>query len=259
MTRRLKLSGGTLYFIAVVAFLYLPILMLVIFSFNDSVMLIFPLKGFTLKWYQALLGATELLRAVRNSFFLGIAASAVATTLGTMAALGLMRFRFPGRGLFLAVAAMPMVIPYVVLGVALLILFSSLDIPRSLVTVGVGHVIVNIPYVMLIVAARLAGFPASLEEASQDLGATYWQTLFKVTLPICAPAILAAFLSSFTTSFDEFAVSFFLSGSEATLPIYLYSQLRFPLRLPIVVTLAAVVMVASIVLLSFSEWLRRRE
>ena len=109
------------------------------------------------------------------------------------------------------------------------------------------------------VAARLAGFPASLEEASQDLGATYWQTLFKVTLPICAPAILAAFLSSFTTSFDEFAVSFFLSGSEATLPIYLYSQLRFPLRLPIVVTLAAVVMVASIVLLSFSEWLRRRE
>jgi spermidine/putrescine transport system permease protein len=110
--------------------------------------------------------------------------------------------------------------------------------------------------VILIVGARLVGFPANLEEAAMDLGATYWGTLARVTIPICAPAILAAFLTSFTTSFDEFAVSFFLTGRQATLPVYLYSQLRFPNRLPIVVTLAAIVMVASTLLLSFSEWLR---
>ncbi len=258
MKARLRVSPLALYFVAVCFFLYLPIALLVIFSFNDSAMLIFPLKGFTLKWYSALLGATELLKAVRNSLLVGILSSLVATILGTMAALGIMRFRFPGRSAFVAVAAMPLVIPYVVLGVALLILFGTLGIRLSLVTVGIGHVIISIPYVVLIVAARLAGFSPSLEEAAMDLGATYWGTLRRVTLPICAPAIVAAYLTAFTTSFDEFAVSFFLAGTEATLPIYLYSQLRFPNRLPIVVTLAAVVMVGSAALLIFSEWVRRR-
>lgn len=252
-------STGSLYFALLVAFLYLPIALLIVFSFNDSHLMVFPLKGFTLKWYQALFEATELLKAVRNSVLLGVASSLVSTALGTMAALGVIRFRFPGRGFFMAVASMPLVIPYVVLGVALLILFSSLGIPLSLATVGVGHVIISIPYVLLIVAARLVGFPANLEEAAMDLGATYWGTLVRVTIPICAPAIVAAFLTSFTTSFDEFAVSFFLVGNETTLPIYLYSQLRFPNRLPIVVTLAAIVMVTSTVLLTFSEWLRRKE
>ena len=112
---------------------------------------------------------------------------------------------------------------------------------------------------MLIVAARLAGFPASLEEASMDLGATYWQTLRRITLPISMPAIVAAFLTSFTTSFDEFAVSFFLTGTDVTMPIYVYSQLRFPSRLPIVVTLSAIIMVLSVSILVFAESLRRRD
>lgn len=257
MRQKRAFSLGWVYFAVLVSFLYLPIVLLIIFSFNNSHLMIFPLKGFTLKWYQALAEATELLKAARNSLVLGLAASLVATTLGTMAALGVVRFQFPGKGLFLAVSSMPLVIPYVVLGVALLILFGSLGIPLSLWTVGIGHVIINIPYVMLIVAARLIGFPANLEEAAMDLGATYWGTLVRVTIPVCMPAILAAFLTSFTTSFDEFAVSFFLVGRQATLPIYLYSQLRFPNRLPIVVTLASIIMVASTILLVLSEWLRR--
>jgi spermidine/putrescine transport system permease protein len=252
------LSPGLLYFALLVAFLYLPIVLLLVFSFNDSHLMVFPLRGFTLKWYAALFQATELLKAVRNSIVLGLVSSLVSTVLGTMAAVGIVRFHFPGRGLFLMAASMPLVIPYVVLGVGLLIWFGSLNVPLSLWTVGVGHVIISIPYVMLIVGARLVGFPANLEEAAMDLGATYWGTLARVTIPICAPAILAAFLTSFTTSFDEFAVSFFLTGRQATLPIYLYSQLRFPNRLPIVVTLAAIVMVGSTVLLAFSEWLRYR-
>jgi len=244
------------YFVLLVIFLYLPIALLVVFSFNDSVLMVFPLKGWTLKWYSALLQATGLLRSARNSILLGLAASAVATVLGTMAAVAIVRYRFPGRQFFLTVASLPLVVPYVVLGVALMILFGLLDVPLSLVTVGLGHVVICFPYVVLIVSSRLAGFPANLEEAAMDLGATYWGTLFRVTLPICSPAILAAFLTSFTTSFDELAVSFFLAGTEPTLPIYLYSQLRFPSRLPIVVTLAAVVMVASTLMLLLSEWLR---
>lgn len=257
MQQRYYRSWGFVYLAVLVLLLYLPIALLILFSFNDSPLMIFPLKGFTLKWYAALLDARELLGAVRNSLVLGLCASTVSCVFGTMAAIALVRYRFPGRGLFLAVASMPLVIPYVVLGVALLVLFGTLNVPLSLWTVGIAHVVINIPYVVLIVAARLVGFPASLEEAAMDLGATYWVTLARVTLPICAPAIMAGFLTSFTTSFDEFAVSFFLAGSKTTLPIYLYSQLRFPNRLPIVVTLAAIIMVASILILLFSEWLRR--
>jgi spermidine/putrescine transport system permease protein len=257
MNRRVWATPGFLYFLLFTFFLYAPIVLLIVFSFNNSRTLTLPLKGFTLEWYIELAQADELIRSVINSLILGIVSSAIATVLGTMAAIGITRFNFPGRSLFLGVSAMPMVIPYVVLGVALLILFASLGIPLSLWTVGVGHVIINIPYAMLIVASRLAGFNPNLEEAAMDLGETYWGTLWRVTLPICAPAILSAFLSSFTTSFDEFAVSFFLIGTQSTLPVYLYSQLRFPSRLPIIVTLAAIIMVSSVIVVLISEWLRR--
>lgn len=246
-----------IYFVIFLIFLYLPILLLVIFSFNDSTLLAFPLKGFTTRWYASLLGARELQAAVFNSIVLGLASSLIATLLGAMAAVGIVRLQFRGRGFFLTIASLPLVIPYVVLGVGLLILFNQARIPLSLWTVGAAHVVINMPYVMLVVAARLAGFDPSIEEAAMDLGANYWKTLTRVTLPIAMPALLAAFLMSFTTSFDEFALSFFLIGNQTTLPIYLYSQLRFPNRLPLVVTLAAIIMVFSILGILFAEWLRR--
>jgi spermidine/putrescine transport system permease protein len=246
------------YFALFVVFLYLPILLLIIFSFNDSQLLVFPLKGFTTRWYSSLLEARELLTAVLNSLVLGLVSSFIATILGAMAAIGIVRLRFPGRGLFLTIASLPLVIPYVVLGVALLIFFDQVGVQLSLWTVGAAHVVINMPYVMLVVAARLVGFDPSLEEAAMDLGANYWVTLSRVTLPIAAPALLAAFLMSFTTSFDEFALSFFLIGNQTTLPVYLYSQLRFPSRLPLVVTLAAVIMVISIDAILLAEWLRQR-
>jgi spermidine/putrescine transport system permease protein len=167
------------------------------------------------------------------------------------------RYKFPGRGLFVAVAAMPLVIPYVVLAVAMLLLFSQLSIPLSLWTVGLGHVIISIPLVLLIVAARLIGMEKNLEEAAMDLGATYWGMLARVTLPIAFPAMVAAFLVAFTTSLDEFALAFFLIGPDPTLPVYIYSQLRFPSRLPVVVTMASVIMVASVLMIVFSEYVRR--
>lgn len=259
MQHRRLLSPGFAYYVLIAVFLYAPILLLIVFSFNDARTLAFPLKGFTTKWYEQLLQQRELLDALKNSIVLGIISSIVATALGTLAGIGIARFDFPGRNAFMAFASMPLIIPYVVIGVALLLLFKSIDpnLQLSLWTVGVGHVVINIPYCMLIVASRLAGFDAHLEEAAMDLGASYAGTLVRVTLPIAAPAIVSAFLSSFTTSFDEFAVSFFLIGTESTLPIYLYSQLRFPSRLPLIVALAAVIMIASIGLVVFSEWLRR--
>jgi spermidine/putrescine transport system permease protein len=244
------------WYVAAACFLYTPLAVLILFSFNEGTTLMFPLKGLTLRWYREMLQAEELLRALRSSLIVAAVSSAAATALGTMAAIAVTRFRFPGRDMFLTIGALPLVIPYVVLGVALLILFSWLGVPLSLWTAAVAHATVSFPYVMLIVSARLNGFAKNLEEASMDLGATYWGTLRRVTLPICAPALLAGLLSSFTTSFDEFALSFFLTGTEGTLPVYLYSQLRFPGRLPLVLALASVIIVLSFLLLLAAERLR---
>lgn len=257
MNRKL-LSPGFLYYWLLVIFLYLPILLLVIFSFNDSESLRFPLKGFTLQWYETLLETEELLEATQNSLVVGLFSSIAATVFGTMAAIAIMRFNFPGRGFFLAVSSLPLVIPSVVIGVALLILYRQLfDVGLSLWTVGLGHVVINIPVVMLIVAARLAGFPDNLEEAAMDLGASYWGAQLRVTLPMSIPALVAAFLTAFTTSFDEYAMSVFVVGTDPTLPVYMFSLLRFPRRLPIVVALGAIIMVASVVIIIFAERLRR--
>ena len=248
---------GLGYYLLLLLFLQLPILLLIVFSFNDSVLLVFPLKGFTLQWYRELLQATELINAAKNSLIIGVVSSVVATVLGGAAAIAIARYNFPGREFFLNIATLPLVIPYVVLAVALLILFQALKVELNLWTIMIGHTIINMPYVMLIVAARLSGFANNLEEAAMDLGATYWGTLMRVTLPISMPALVAAFLSSFTMSFDEFSLALFLAGTQNTLPVYLYSQLRFPSRLPLAVTTAAVVIMVSVVILLFSEWLRR--
>jgi spermidine/putrescine transport system permease protein len=257
MRRWSPLTPGAAYYLLVAAFLYLPLLLLVLFSFNDATTLAFPFKGFTLKWYRQLLDAKELLAALRNSLIVGVVVSLAATALGTMAAVAVTHFAFPGRGLFLAINALPLVIPYVVLGVALLIGFSLIGIRPSLATVAAGHIVITAPYVVLIVAARLALFEPNLEEAAMDLGSTYWGTLARVTLPLASPAIVGAFLTSFTTSLDEFALSFFLTGTDNTLPIYLYSQLRFPNRLPLVVALASVMIALSLLMVVLSERLRR--
>lgn len=254
---KVKISPGWIYFLAMLVLLYLPITLLLIFSFNDSTSLVFPLKGFTVQWYIDLFGNSELLEAVGTSLTLGLGSSLVATILGTMGAIAIVRFNLPGRQAFLAVSALPLVIPYVILAVSMLILFKEVGIPLSAYSAGLGHVVISIPYALLIVSARLVGFPNNLEEAAMDLGATYWGALLRVTLPICSPAIVAAFLLSFTISFDEFAIASFLAGTDATLPIYLYSQLRFPTRLPMVVALAAILMATTMTVMLLTEWLRR--
>ncbi len=258
MNLRKIFSPGGIYYLLFAAFLYLPIVLLIIFSFNDSVLLRFPLQGFTLAWYKELTRANELLDAARNSVVVGLISSLVATLLGTMAAIAVVRFSFLGKNAFIAISSLPLVIPAVVVGVALLILFRQFfDVELSLWTVGLGHVVINIPIVMLIVGARLAGFPDNLEDAAMDLGASYWGAQLRVVLPMSFPALVAAFLTAFTTSFDEYAMSVFVVGTDATLPVYMYSLLRFPRRLPLVVAMGGLIMAASIIVIMFAEWLRR--
>lgn len=253
-----KVTPGAFFFWIMVIGLYLPIALLVLFSFNDNQVMTFPLRGFTTEWYSEAFSQRELMGSLWNSIWVGGLAAAIATMLGTAAAIALMRMDFPGRGMLLTLASLPLVIPYIVMGVALLVFFrQALDIQLSLGTLLVGHVVINIPIALLIVAARLAGFAQNLEEAAMDLGATYWETLWRVTLPICGPAIAAAFLTCFTTSFEEYAMSVFLVGTETTLPIYIYAQLRYPRQLPVIVALSSVVMIGTILVLGFAEWLRR--
>jgi len=245
------------YYFGLIALLYLPIAVLFLFSINANTFLSFPLQGLTLEWYQKLLASDALLRSARSSLIVALGSSFAATLLGTMIALLIMRFEFRSKGLLVVLAVLPLIVPYVVLAVALLLLFSVLNIERSLWTVGAAHTIVAVPYVLLITASRLAGFDAHLEEAAMDLGADYPTTLRRIVIPLMAPAIVSAWLTAFTVSFDEFALALFLAGTQPTFPVYLFGQLRFANRLPIMIALAVLMMIGSLTLVLIAERIRR--
>jgi spermidine/putrescine transport system permease protein len=247
-----------IYYAVLLALLYLPIAILFIFSVHANTSLAFPLRGLTLDWYAKLLGSDALLRSARNSLIVAAASSAAATALGTMLALLIVRFRFRTRVALIGLAALPLIVPFIVLGVALLVLFRAVGIELSLWTVGIAHTVVALPYVVLIVATRLIGFDPAIEDAAMDLGASYLGTLRLIVLPIIAPAIVSAWLTSFTVSFDEFALALFLAGREPTFPVYLFGQLRFANTLPVIIALAVLLMLGTLVLILISERIRRR-
>jgi len=247
----------TWYYGLLVAFLYLPIGVLLLFSFNSGATLTFPLKAFTTGWYRAALDTPAAIDAVRNSFMVAIGSSLVATALATMVAILLARYQFRGKAVLMGIAVLPLIVPYLVLGVALLLLFAALGIDRSLTTIGIAHTVIALPYAVLIVLARLAGVSGDLEEAAMDLGATYPTTLRLIVLPVAAPAIISAWLVAFTASFDEFALALFLAGTEPTLPVYIFGQLRFASRLPMMIALAVLVTGGSLVVALVANRIRR--
>jgi spermidine/putrescine transport system permease protein len=249
----------TSYFFALIMLLYLPLAVLLLFSFNDNETLVFPLKGLTLQWYDRALDTPAALHAVRNSVVVAAGSSAVATVLATMLAILVVKYQFRGKSIVLGLAVLPLIVPYIVLGVALLLLFAAFNVERSLLTIGVAHTVVAIPYALLIVASRLAGMPSHLEEAAMDLGSTYLTALRRVVLPIIFPSVVAAWLVAFTVSFDEFALALFLAGTEPTLPVYILGQLRFASRLPMLVALAMFVMLGTLMLAFLAERLFRRQ
>jgi len=247
------------YFFGLIALLYLPIVVLFLFSINANTYLSFPLQGLTLDWYEKLFTSDALLRSARNSLVVALGSSLTATFIGTMVSLLMTRYQFRSKGLLVAMAVLPLIVPYVVLAVALFLLFSILNIDRSLWTVGVAHTVVALPYVLLIVGSRLAGFDASIEEAAMDLGASYPTTLRRIVIPMIAPAMVSAWLTAFTVSFDEFALALFLAGTQPTFPVYLYGQLRFANRLPIMISLAVLMMFGTLMLVLIAERMRRSE
>jgi spermidine/putrescine transport system permease protein len=255
--RPLKLLAG--FFWLLVGLLYLPIAVLFVFSVNAGTSLSFPLKGLTLDWYAKLFATPALIDAVQTSLLVAIASSVVATALGTMLGILLSRFEFRGKGLLTALAVLPLIVPYVVLGVAMLILFTAFDIKLSIATVVIGHAIVALPYTTLIILARLVGAEPQLEEAAMDLGATYTSTLRLVVIPMAAPAIISAWITAFTVSFDEFAIALFLAGPDRTFPVYLFGQLRFANSLPVLIAGATLLMAGTLTLILVADRIRRRQ
>jgi spermidine/putrescine transport system permease protein len=212
----------------IVTFLYLPIAFMILFSFNKARVVGLPITGLTLDWYHVALSNRLLLDAVWNSVVVAVAVALLATIIGTMAAFPLVRGGLPFPGVTRVVATMPIMFPGMLLGIAILIFLRSvLDLDLSLWTVIAGHLVFTTPFVILIVAARLQGFDRRLEWAAADLGAAPRSIVRHIILPLIWPAILAGFLISVTLSIDEFIITFFTVGPQLTLPIYIYTQIKF--------------------------------
>lgn len=260
MAVRRFLANGWLstYAFLYVVFLYLPVIFLPIFSVNTAATPKFPLTGFTLHWYEDLPRTPALLDAAWNSLVVGVSASILATVLGILAARSITRYRYPGRRTINGLIMAPLVLPEVIVAISMLLVMLQLGLSLSLFTVVLGHVLVCIPYSMTVLTSGFEGFDRSLEEASADLGESAFGTFRRVTLPMVAPAIISSLLVCFTISLDEFIIAFFLTGTEATLPIYIWGQLRFAAKLPGVLALGTLLLVASFVLMTVAEILRRR-
>ena len=252
---RTRLPLGSVYAV-MLALLYLPIILLAVFSLNAATSLSFPLRGFSLNWYGEVFSDPALLGAARNSLVVATAAATAATALGFSVSVAVVRFRFSGRALLLGLAGAPLVVPAVVGGVALFLLFNLLGIPRSLITIAAGHSLVALPYAALILLARMTGLDPALEDAAMDLGATYPTTLRRIILPLLGPSLLSAWLTSFIVSFDEVALANFLAGGDPTFPVFLYGQLRFAQRIPVLIAMAMLLMVGTITLTLIANRLR---
>jgi spermidine/putrescine transport system permease protein len=225
--QRAFFGGWTL---AVFAFLYIPIVLLVVYSFNDS-RLNLQWVGFTTKWYGMLFGNEVLLRAFYNSLIVAGATTVFSVILGTSAAWLLHRYRFPARRTIGLLIFIPMVMPEVLMGVSLLVLFVSLGIPLGYSTLIIAHTTFCFPFVLVGVQARLQGIDPALEEAALDLGATPFKAFWLVILPYLMPAFVAGALMAFTLSFDEYIVTVFTSGANSqTLPLKVYGMVRVGLN-----------------------------
>jgi spermidine/putrescine transport system permease protein len=245
------------WFAVLLLFLYAPLALLLMFSFNDNNLPVFPLRGFTTQAYEDFAANTELRGSIVTSAKVAGLSSVVAVILGLVAAIALVRRRFLGRAPTSALLLSPLVIPYIALAIGLLVFFNEASVSLGVQTIVMGHVVVSIPYTILILAPRLERLDVRLEEASRDLGATTMQTFRLITLPLILPAIISGFLVAFVISFDEIVIASFVAGETTTFPLYLFSQLRFPTLLPQVIAVASVVMAASVLVLIAAEIGRR--
>ncbi|MEO8251525.1 MAG: ABC transporter permease [Chloroflexota bacterium] len=255
---RTRVPLGPVYAL-MIAFLYLPIAVLFVFSFSTNTTLKFPIESLTADWYGAIFKNEQLLTAARNSLIVGSLAATVATALGLACSIVVVRFRFSGRGLLLALAGAPLVVPFVVMAIALFLVFNLLDVPRSMFTIAAGHSIIALPYATLILLTRLLGLDPALEDAAMDLGASYPATLRRVVVPLLGASLLSAWLTCFIVSFDEVAMAVFLAGGDQTFPVFLYGQLRFAQTLPVMIAMAVLLMLGTVTLTLVAFAIRSRD
>lgn len=240
----------------ILAFLYIPIAVLVAYSFNASRSLSWPMTGFTLDWYRRLAENDQLIEAVWNSLYVATCSTALTLTIGIPAALALHSINFPGKAVFRKLVLLPIALPGIITGISMLSMFRLLDLPLSLETVIIGHATALLAVVVTQVYARLQRLPVSYGEASADLGANGLQTFFLVTLPNIRSAVVGSGLLSFTLSFDEIPVTFFLTGRDNTLPMYIWSTMRRGVT-PEINAVGALIVAVSAILIIMSVLLLR--
>lgn len=242
----------------VIVFLMLPILVIAPLSFNADSFLLYPMSGFSLRWYQEFLTSPAWQQAFVNSCIVSPFATILAMVLGTPAAVGLSRMDFPGKALLTAVLISPMVVPVVIVGVATYLVFAPIGLSGSYLGLILVHAALGVPFVITTVTATLQGFDFNLVRAAASLGANPLTTFFRVTLPLVAPGVISGGLFAFGTSFDEVVVTLFLAGPEqTTLPRQMFSGIRENIS-PTIAAVATILTVLSTLMLITLEWLRRR-
>lgn len=239
------------------AFIYVPIIMIIIFSFNNT-RLSGNWEGFTFDWYVSLFSNRHVMEALMNSLTVAVVSTIVSTVLGTLAALSLRNLGKKGRSGMNGLLYLPVIIPDIIMGISLLVLFSQLGIDSGKMTIIIAHITFSLSYVYVVVTARLANVGKQLEEAALDLGATQWQTFRHVTLPQISPGIIAGALIAFTLSLDDFMVSFFVAGpSSTTLPIYIYAQVKRGIS-PEINALCTLLILVSVTLIFLAQYFLNR-
>lgn len=208
------------------AFIFLPVAVLVLYSFQATLFPIPPFTGPSLRWYQAVLSDQRLTAGLVNSVVLALVTSAVSTLLGFLAAWGLARFRLPASALIRGLIAAPLMVSYLIIGMGLLVFFNWLGLPKSLAAAGIGHVVINLPLCFAILYSQMGDHQANIERAARDLGAREWQVLALITAPMLWPALFASFFLAMTFSWDEFVISFLLTRFDTTLPVEIWNMLR---------------------------------
>jgi spermidine/putrescine transport system permease protein len=231
-------------------FLFAPLALVVLFSFNKTAALTFPFHGFSLRWYRDIFNSPEVLSAVFASFRVGLTTVAINTIIGTLAAIAITRYNFPLRRMIWALLLIPATLPGLFIGITLLSFFVQTHIPLSLWTVTIGHLVYTLPYFFLVANARLARFDPLLEQSAYDLGANSWQAFRKVTLPIIAPALVASALVTFTLSWDEVFITFFTIGNQNTLPLVIWSTVRHSID-PSINAISTLLLTGSIIFIFF--------
>jgi spermidine/putrescine transport system permease protein len=250
------LLGG--YFGLLVVFLYAPLVVLVVFAFNSGNIPTLPIKSFSTKWFGLAFADSELTSALLRSVLVAAVNGVAATLLGVMAAVTLARKRLRLRGLVTTLILLPLVVPYIVMAVGLVVLLHEFGVGTSLVAVLAGHVVISLPYSALVILPRLRTLDPSFAEAARDLGASELRAFVLVTLPLLAPALVSSFLIAFTVSFDEFAIASFLAPpGSPTYPVFLYAGARTPALLPEVIAVGSIVIAASIAIVVAAEVIRR--